>query len=141
MSQSSVAAVDSSTSKSTWFHLIRAHFRFGDAVMELIRASLVTRLATSMALSIDRLLQQAVFIQLSTEQRIYYLDHSINMLAHDFPNTWADNGPSQGHGYQSWEMCGAVLSHVSWLMALTKQHGLRPSNSNMWAELIFRAGT
>lgn len=109
--------------------------------MELTRASLVTRLATSQALSVHRIVQQVVFNRLSSDEKIYYLDNVINMLAHDFPNTWNSCGPSQGHGYQSWELCGRVLSHISWLMALTKKHKLKPSNSNMWAELIFRAGT
>lgn len=81
--------------------------------MELTLASLVTRLGTSQA----------------------------NMLAHDFPNTWNGSGPSQGHSYQSWELRSAVLSHISWLMALTKQQKMKPSKSNIWAELIFRAGT
>ncbi|KAK7743150.1 hypothetical protein SLS53_004235 [Cytospora paraplurivora] len=116
-------------------------FDFGDAVMELTRASLVTRLATSMALSVHRLVQQAVFDRLSPAERIYYLDNVIQMLAYDFPNTWTGTGPSQGHGYKSWELCGAVLSHVGWLMALTKKHKLKPSDPNTWAELIFRAGT
>lgn len=94
-----------------------------------------------MALSIHRLVQQAVLDRLSSEQKVYYLDNVINMLFHDFPNTWNGTDASQGHGYKSWAQCGAVLSHVSWIMALTTQHELEPSNPDMWAELIFRSGT
>ncbi|KAJ3565063.1 hypothetical protein NPX13_g7632 [Xylaria arbuscula] len=93
-------------------------FDFGDAVMELIRAALVTRIAASKALSIHPLL-----------------------LYHDFPNTWAAKGPYQGHGYKSWETCSVVLVHIKWLMSLSQDHKVTPNSLDTWAELIFRAGT
>ncbi|KAI1294398.1 hypothetical protein F5Y03DRAFT_372923 [Xylaria venustula] len=116
-------------------------FDFGDAVMELTRAALVTRIASSKALSIHRLIQLSVFRQLPVDQRVYYFDVVVQVLYHDFPNTWAAKGPYQGHGYKSWETCSSVLVHVNWLMSLSRNHKVLPKFPATWAELIFRAGT
>ncbi|KAI1429008.1 hypothetical protein F5Y12DRAFT_782253 [Xylaria sp. FL1777] len=116
-------------------------FDFGDAVMELTRAALVTRIASSRALSIHRLVQLSVFKRLSTDQRIYYFDVVVQMLYYDFPNTWAAKGPYQGHGYKSWETCSSVLVHVNWLMSLSRDHKVVSQFPETWAELVFRAGT
>ncbi|KAI0861638.1 hypothetical protein F4860DRAFT_475715 [Xylaria cubensis] len=116
-------------------------FDFGDAVMELTRAALVTRIAPSKALSIHRLVQLSVFKRLSKDQRIYYFDIVVQILYHDFPNTWAARGPYQGHGYKSWETCSSVLVHVNWLMSLSRDHKVAPKFLTDWVELIFRAGT
>lgn len=116
-------------------------FEFGDAVTELTRKSLVTRLPLSKALSMHRLVQRTVFTRLSPDQRLLYMSRVIEMLSSDFPNTWNRRGPYQGHGYKDWETCGTVLPHISRLMALTKDHGLCPENPGIWAELVFRAGT
>lgn len=96
-----------------------------------------------MALSLRSSVQQAVLAnQSSPAHKAYYLDHVIHILALAFPNTWNHQlGPAQGHGYQSWEQCGAVLPHVRWLMALTEKHALTPTDANAWAELLFRCGT
>ncbi|KAJ8126823.1 hypothetical protein O1611_g6815 [Lasiodiplodia mahajangana] len=113
---------------------------FSDAVTELARASLVTRIASSKALSIGRLAQLSVFSQLSADQRIYYFDVVVQILSHDFPNTWAAKGPHQGHGYKSWETCESVLVHVNWLIYLSRDRKVAPKFLVTWAELIFRAG-
>lgn len=115
--------------------------RFGDAVMELTRKSLVTRSPTSKALSMHRLVQQTVFTRLSSDKKLLYLDRVIEMLSSAFPNTWNRRGPYQGHGYEDWETCGVVLPHISRLMNLMRDHGLRPRSPDTWAELVFRAGT
>ncbi|KAI1131000.1 hypothetical protein F5Y10DRAFT_288105 [Nemania abortiva] len=116
-------------------------FDFGDAVMELTRAALVTRIAASKTLSIHRLVQLSVLKQLSTNQKVYYFDTVVQILYHDFPNTWAAKGPYQGHGYKSWETCSVVLVHINWLMSLSHDHKVTPNSLDTWAELIFRAGT
>lgn len=118
-------------SKSNTFvnvHMLTRH-RFGDAVIELTRKSLVTRVSASKALCMHRLVQQTVFTRLSPDQRLFYMGRVIEMLSSDFPNIWNCRGPYQGHGYKDWETCGIVLPHISQLMKLTKDHGLRPEKS------------
>jgi hypothetical protein len=88
-----------------------------------------------------RLVQFAVFLRQSAPDRISNLDTAVQLLYFGFPNTWQDRGAHQGHGFASWETCGAVLPHVSWLMKLSEKHKLKPSNPDQWAELICRAGT
>ncbi|KAI0539986.1 hypothetical protein GGR58DRAFT_194652 [Xylaria digitata] len=122
-------------------HFLFDEFDFGDAVMELTRAALVTRIASSKALSVHRLVQLSVFKQLSTDQRVYYFDIVVQILYHDFPNTWAAKGPYQGHGYKSWETCDSIVIHVNWLMSLSQDHKVVTKFPETWAELIFRAGT
>lgn len=114
---------------------------FGDAVMELTRAALVTRIAPSKALSVHRLVQLSVFKRLSAEDKIFYFDTVVQILFYDFPNTWNTKGPYQGHGYKAWETCSSVLVHIGWLISLSKEHKVKPDNFMAWAELIFRAGT
>ncbi|KAG9253974.1 uncharacterized protein F5Z01DRAFT_743372 [Emericellopsis atlantica] len=116
-------------------------FEFSDAVAELTRSSLITRLSPSKALSMHRLVQQTVFARLLADEKLLYLDRVIEILSSAFPNTWNRRGPYQGHGYETWETCGAVLPHISRLIGLVSDHGLRPSNAGLWAELVFRAGT
>lgn len=109
--------------------------------MELNRTSLVSRLSSSKALSMHRLVQFAVFLRQSEADRISNFDLAVQILYYGFPNTWQRRGPHQGHGWASWETCGAVLPHVSWLMQIFQKHKLRPSNYDLWAELLCRAGT
>ncbi|KAJ6447148.1 coxI translation protein CYA5 [Purpureocillium lavendulum] len=75
------------------------------------------------------------------EDKSFYFDAVIQILYYDFPNTWNRTGPHQGHSFEAWETCSAVLPHVSWLISLSTTHNLQPSNSDLWVELIFRAGT
>lgn len=70
-----------------------------------------------------------------------YLDYAIQVLSSSFPNTWNERSHQQGHGWASWETCSAVLPHISWLMKLTEMHCLKAINPELFAELIFRAGT
>ncbi|KAF4459225.1 hypothetical protein FALBO_14020, partial [Fusarium albosuccineum] len=114
---------------------------FGEAVMELTRTSMVSRLSSSKALSMHRLVQLVVFARLSKAERVKLFDLTIHILYHDFPNTWQNRGAHQGHGWQSWETCSDILSHVDWLMTLSDKHKIKSSNPESWAELVFRAAT
>ncbi|WEW59212.1 hypothetical protein PRK78_004681 [Emydomyces testavorans] len=115
-------------------------FDFGDAIIELNRASLIHRQSTPKALSVHRMVQFAVFKRLPLADSLFYLDNTIQLLYYGFPNTWNQRGNKQGHGWFSWETCSAVLPHVSWLMGLTEKYQLKATNSELYAELIFRAG-
>ncbi|KAI1083262.1 hypothetical protein F5B20DRAFT_577646 [Whalleya microplaca] len=115
--------------------------RFDNAITELTRATLVTRVTSSKVLSVDRLTQLSVFDGLSPKDRVFYFDTVVQILSYNFPNTWNDRGPHQGHGYEAWATCGAVLPHINWLIFLVKERRVKPANSMYWAELIFRAGT
>lgn len=110
-------------------------------MIELSKASLISRVSTSKALSVHRLVQFAVFNRLSGDDRRFYLDTAISLLVGAFPNTWQQTGHAQGHGWNSWQTCGAVLPHVSRLVTLTREQELSASDEEAWAELIFRAGT
>ncbi len=114
---------------------------FGEAVMELSRMSLIHRLANSRAISVHRLVQFSVFMRVPAADKKFYFDTAIKILYHDFPNTWRSTGSFQGHGFSSWETCSAVLPHVNWLMTQSEKYNLKPTQSDLWAELIFRAGT
>ncbi|KAK4120820.1 hypothetical protein N657DRAFT_658182 [Parathielavia appendiculata] len=116
-------------------------FDFGEAAVELNRTSLISRLSGSKALSMHRLVQFAVFLRQSNSDLVVNPDSAIRFLYFGFPNTWQQRGAHQGHGWASWETCGAVLPHVSWLMKLSERNKLKPSAPDQWAELICRAGT
>jgi hypothetical protein len=115
--------------------------RFGDAVFGLIKASLVMRSPTQEALSVHRMVQFAVFTRLPKEERVFYLGTAISLLYHGFPNTWNKTGLQQGHGWAAWETCSSVLPHVSWLTGLTEKNKLGATNTDLFAELIFRSIT
>ena len=109
--------------------------------MELTRTSMISRLSSSKALSMHRLVQLAVFSRLSKVERVDLFALTVHILYFDFPNTWQNRGAHQGHGWQSWENCSAILSHVNWLMQLSAKHKIQCKNPERWAELVFRAGT
>jgi hypothetical protein len=70
-----------------------------------------------------------------------YFDYAIQVLSSTFPNTWNERSHQQGHGWASWETCSVVLPHISWLMKLAETKRLEPNDPELFAELIFRAGT
>ena len=113
---------------------------FTEAVTELCRTSMVSRLSGPKALSVHRLVQLAVFLQLSGAERVSNFDLAVNVLYFGFPNTWQDRGAHQGHGWASWETCSAILPHVSWLMQLSTKHKIKSAKPGLWAELVFRTG-
>lgn len=109
--------------------------------MDLSRTSMISRLSGSEALSMHRLVQFSVFSRIPKHNRIVNFDIAVRILYFDFPNTWQDRGAHQGHGWASWETCSAILPHVSWLIQISDKHKVKPVNTNLWAELVFRAGT
>lgn len=108
--------------------------------MELCRTSMISRLSSSKALSMHRLVQLAVCLRQPKPDRILHFDLAVRILSFDFPNTWQDRGAHQGHGWAAWETCSAILPHVSWLMQLSEKHKIKTANPDLWAELVFRAG-
>ncbi|EFQ99406.1 hypothetical protein MGYG_02418 [Nannizzia gypsea CBS 118893] len=116
-------------------------FDFGGVVGDLSKAALVSRLSAQKAISIHRLIQFTVFSRLSEEESSRYFNHVINILSRSFPNTWNQRSHQQGHGWASWETCSTILPHVSWLIRLTQGHPFRIINHELFAELVFRAGT
>ncbi|OAA60362.1 tpr repeat-containing protein [Niveomyces insectorum RCEF 264] len=123
------------------FEFLADSFDFGDAVMELSRTSMVSRMARAKALSMNRMAQLAVFLRIETAERTTYFDTAVRLLYFGFPNTWKAGGSHQGHGWEAWETCSAVLPHVSWLMQLAQKHSISSSVPELWAELIFCSGT
>ncbi|KAB5575359.1 tpr repeat-containing protein [Coniochaeta sp. 2T2.1] len=114
---------------------------FGEAVRELSRTSMVSRLSSSKALSMHRLVQFTVFVKLSESERVESFDLAVRLLSEDFPNSWQKREARQGHGFESWQTCSAVLPHVSWLMELYLKHNIKSTNPTHWVELVFRVGT
>lgn len=114
---------------------------FREALMELSRTSMISRLSSCKALSIHRLVQFAVFLRIPKPDRVAYFDIAVRLLYFGFPNTWQDRGAHQGHGWASWETCSAILPHVSWLMQISEKHNIKSTMPDVWAELVFRAGT
>jgi hypothetical protein len=109
--------------------------------MELSRTSLMSRLSSSKALSMHRLVQFAIFTRMPESDKTFYFDHATQILYFDFPNTWQKRGSHQGHGWESWETCSAILPHVSWLMQISDEQKVKTTKSDLWAELVFRSGT
>ena len=110
-------------------------------MVELARTSMTSRLSSSKSLSLHRLVQFAVFLRMSEADRVANFDLAVRILYYDFPNTWQDRGAHQGHGFESWETCSAILPHVSRLMQVAEKHKVKPGNTGLWSELVFRAGT
>ncbi|KAI9669757.1 MAG: hypothetical protein M1831_007453 [Alyxoria varia] len=113
-------------------------FDFGDAVGSLIQAHLVNRSSSQKTLSLHRLVQNVVLLQLCDDDKIFHADTAVILLSNAFPNTWTLSGPQQGHGWESWETCAKVLPHVSRLILLVKEKKVMASNNVLFAELIFR---
>jgi hypothetical protein len=88
-----------------------------------------------------RLVQEAVLLRLSPDEKRFLFDSTITLLSNSFPNTWKRTDHQQGHGWASWGQCGEVLPHVARLIQVAKQHKLRASVPTLLAELIFRCGT
>jgi hypothetical protein len=82
-----------------------------------------------------------MFIRVPEDERSLYLDNAIQLLHHAFPNTWDQRSPSHGHGWRSWETCSAIVPHLSSLMGLQREYDLKATNTEVFAELIFRIGT
>ncbi|KAF2468654.1 uncharacterized protein BDR25DRAFT_335130 [Lindgomyces ingoldianus] len=117
-------------------------FDFGEVVSELItKTSLICRLTTSKSISMHRLVKFAMLIRVPEDEQTLYLDNAIQLLYHAFPNTWDQRGPQQGHGWRSWETCSAIVPHLSSLMSLQNQYNMKATNTEVFAELIFRIGT
>ncbi|CAG7949070.1 unnamed protein product [Penicillium nalgiovense] len=116
-------------------------FEFGDAVISLTRASLIVRSPAMKAITLHRLIQSTVFSRLPDQDVLIYLDCAIQMLSSSFPNSWIERTNEQGHGWKLWQTCSVILPHVSRLMILVETHSLKTTNVELFAELIFRAGT
>ncbi|KAK2764464.1 hypothetical protein FQN54_009159 [Arachnomyces sp. PD_36] len=114
---------------------------FGDAVGALMRTSLIKRSPRTRSISTHILVQATKFSRLPISDVQFLFDSAITLLSNAFPNTWKDTGDQQGHQWASWESCGEVLPHVSWLVELSKKHNLKPSQPELFAELNFRLGT
>lgn len=122
--------------------LLCSHYTsFGDAVIGLTRASLINRMPCSKAISVHRLVQFTVFSRLPEADILMYFDYTVQVLSSGFPNTWKERTHQQGHGWASWETCSAILPHIDWLIKLAEMHSLKASDPELFAELVFRAGT
>lgn len=120
---------------------LRLECSFGDAILGLRKASLVSRLSSQKAISVHRLVHFTIFSRLTASETSTFLDHAVKLLSYTFPNTWNGSTSQQGHGWASWETCSTALPHVSWLIKLTKEHSLDVKDPELFAELAFRAGT
>ncbi|KAJ5356660.1 Tetratricopeptide-like helical [Penicillium concentricum] len=116
-------------------------FELGDAIISLTRASLIVRSPAMKAITLHRLIQSTVFSRLPEVDVLIYLDCAIQMLSSSFPNSWIERTNQQGHGWKLWQTCSVILPHVSRLMILVETHSLKTTNVELFAELIFRAGT
>ncbi|KAH7323125.1 P-loop containing nucleoside triphosphate hydrolase protein [Stachybotrys elegans] len=123
------------------FEFVFDKFDFGEAVMELIQTSIITRVPRARHLSTHRLLQMVIFSQLPKTERVALFDLVVHILLCDFPDTWHHRDEQQGHGWRSWETWGAILPHVERLMHLSTRYKIKPGNAHRFAELVFRAGT
>lgn len=82
-----------------------------------------------------------VFSRLSPDETSIFFAHAVKMLSCSFPNTWNERTHQQGHSWASWETCSTILPHVSWLIKLSQTHSLSIADEELFAELVFRAGT
>jgi hypothetical protein len=82
-----------------------------------------------------------VFNRVLASDRITNFDLAVRILISSFPATWNGGGPHQGHGWASWETCGLALPHVRMLTELSESVKIKPTAPDLWAELLFRAGT
>ncbi|EFW99250.1 tpr repeat-containing protein [Grosmannia clavigera kw1407] len=122
------------------FEFLKDSFDFSEAVVELTRGSMISKLSYSESFSMHRLVQLAVFLRISKKDRPMYFDTATRLLYYGFPNTWNARGPHQGHGFTYWTTCSEILPHVSFLMDMSKKYNIKTGNAEIWAELIFRTG-
>lgn len=115
--------------------------RFSDAVAELTQTSLVTRDAASRHLSTIPLVRTVLFYRLSESERTSNFDLAVRILCSEFPSTWKDEGPQQGHGRASWKARDLALPHVRRLRARFEKHHIKSTIPDVWAELLLRTGT
>lgn len=107
----------------------------------LIKTSLANRLSSHKALSIHRLIQLTVLSRLTTEEKSTFLDHAIRMLSCSFSSTYNEEADHQEHDGAARETCSAILPHITRLMTLTQEHSIEITSPELFAELVFRAGT
>jgi hypothetical protein len=115
--------------------------RFSGAIMGLTNASLIVRSPELEVITLDPVIQSTVFSGLPEAEMQMYLDCAIQLVSLGFPNSWIEKTHEQGHGWKSWQICSALLPHVSRLMKLVEKHSLKPTNMKLFEELIFRTGT
>jgi hypothetical protein len=107
----------------------------------MTKTSLIDRLSSSKSLSLHRLVKFAVFMRVPEDGRTLNLDSAIQFLNHALPNTWDQRGSTQGHSYKYWNTSSAIVPHLSSLMGLKQQYNLKETNTEVFAELVFRIGT
>ncbi|KAK4452538.1 hypothetical protein QBC34DRAFT_455296, partial [Podospora aff. communis PSN243] len=112
-----------------------------DAIIELTRTSLVTRVSASRSVSMHPLVQLAVLSKLSAPDRVRTFDVAVNILSFDFPNTWQFPSSHQGHGFASWKTSRTVVTHVCRLIEVSVEYHIESAKPELWAELVFRTGT
>jgi hypothetical protein len=88
-----------------------------------------------------RLVQFAILERLTADETTFFFDTAYELLFYDFPNTWDERDNNQGHGFQSWETCSAIVPHVNRLMKIKAQYNVNITELEVFAELIFRIGT
>jgi hypothetical protein len=115
--------------------------RFRGAVTDLIDASLIVRSPELEVITLDGLMQSTIFRALPEAGISMYLDCVIQLVSSSFPNSWIERTNEQGHGWKAWQTCSTILPHVTSLMKLVETHSLKPTNMELFAELIFRTGT
>jgi hypothetical protein len=88
-----------------------------------------------------RLVQYVVLERLTEDDKAFFFDAAYKLLFYDFPNTWDDRENNQGHGFESWETCSAIVPHVNRLVKLEVENHVKITEREVFAELIFRIGT
>jgi len=91
---------------------------------------MITKLSSSKALSMHRLVQLVVLHKLPMSGRVETFGLAVRILYFGFPNTLQGGGAHQGHGWAFWEKSSEVLPHVSLLMRLSEKYKIKAPNTD-----------
>lgn len=72
---------------------------------------------------------------MSSEERVVYFEHAVELLSYGFPNTM---NTVTSHQSTTWEKCERCLPHANFLIVQSNKHHLRASDPVMYADLILR---
>ncbi|KAL2351517.1 hypothetical protein BJ546DRAFT_1029279 [Cryomyces antarcticus] len=122
-------------SNSQELDFLRAEMDFLDAKEPLFRAALLDRKGGERTLAVHRLVQAAVIVELTAEDRIKFFNYAVTLLSNGFPNSW---NTVTSHQFTAWAKCELCLPHVGSLISRFLGYKLQSSDSRAFAELIFR---
>jgi hypothetical protein len=100
-----------------------------------LQAALINKDSNERALSVHRLVQNAVLRRLDDNAKRKYFNVASDLLSLGFPDTWSKD---IGHQKKEWARCEMYLPHVNALVQLASKNPSIAQKPDAWAELLLR---